>query len=96
MIAKGDILVKFMIKFKKKFFAKDFNMKRKEQRLLKKLEIEPVKGLMKTCRHFYAGLQNRLNKVADPRDNRYTSYNCATLIGTGITKISVASHPCSK
>ena len=73
-------------KIKKKFFAKGFYMKRKEQRLLKKLEIEPVKGLIKTQKHFYSGLQNRLNEVIDPRDNRYTMYNCATLIGTGITK----------
>lgn len=61
-------------------------MKRKEQRLLKKLELEPVAGLIKTQKHFYSGLQNRLNEVADPRDKRYTLYNCSTLIGTGITK----------
>lgn len=61
-------------------------MKRKEQRLLKKLEIEPVKGLMKTQKHFYADLQKRLNEVKDPRDRRYTIYNSSTLLGTGITK----------
>lgn len=61
-------------------------MKRKEQRLLKKLELEPAAGLIKTQKHFYSGLQNRLNEVADPRDKRYTLYNCSTLIGTGITK----------
>ncbi len=32
-------------------------MKRKEQRLLKKLEIEPVKGLIKTQKHFYEDLE---------------------------------------
>lgn len=61
-------------------------MKRKEQRLLKKLEIEPVKGLINTQKHFYAGLQKRLNEVKDPRDKRYTIYNSSTLLGTGITK----------
>ena len=61
-------------------------MKRKEQRLLKKLEIEPVKGLLNTQKHFYAGLQKRLNEVKDPRDKRYTTYNSCTLLGTGITK----------
>ena len=61
-------------------------MKRKEQRLLKKLETEPVKGLMNTQKHFYAGLQKRLNEVKDPRDIRYTIYNTSTLLGTGITK----------
>lgn len=61
-------------------------MKRKEQRQLKKLEIEPVKGLIKTQKHFYAGLQKRLNEVEDPRDKRYTIYNSSTLLGTGITK----------
>ena len=45
-------------------------MKRKEQRLLKKLEKEPVKGLINTQKHFYADLQNRLNSVDDPRDTR--------------------------
>lgn len=73
-------------KIKKKFFAKDFTMKRKEQRLLKKMEAEPVKGLIRTQKHFYSSLQSRLNEVVDPRDTRYTLYNCATLLGTGITK----------
>lgn len=61
-------------------------MKRKEQRLLKKLEGEPVKGLLNTQKHFYAGLQKRLNEVKDPRDKRYITYNSCTLLGTGITK----------
>lgn len=61
-------------------------MKRKEQRLLKKLEKEPVKGLIRTQKHFYADLQKRLNKVCDPRDSRYTTYNCSTLLGMGMTK----------
>ena len=61
-------------------------MKRKEQRLLKKLEKEPVKGLNNTQKHFYADLQNRLNAVDDPRDNRYTTYSCATLLGMGLVK----------
>ena len=61
-------------------------MQRKEQRLLKKLEKEPVRGLIRTQKHFYANFQKRLNEVADPRDCRYTIYNCSTLLGTGITK----------
>jgi hypothetical protein len=61
-------------------------MKRKEQRLLKKLETEPVKGLRNTQKHFYPDLQKRLNEVKDPRDIRYTIYNSSTLLGTGITK----------
>lgn len=61
-------------------------MKRKEQRLLRKLEKEPVKGLIRTQKHFYSDLQKRLNEVKDPRDTRYTIYDCSTLIGTGITK----------
>ncbi|HIT90350.1 MAG TPA: hypothetical protein IAC41_08025 [Candidatus Merdenecus merdavium] len=56
-------------------------MKRKEQRLRKKLEIESVKGLAMICKHFYAGLQNRLNEVCDHRDNHYTLYNSPTLDG---------------
>lgn len=61
-------------------------MKRKEQRLLKKLEKEPVKGLINTQKHFYADLQKRLNAVDDPRNNRYTTYDCATLLGMGMVK----------
>ncbi len=61
-------------------------MKRKEQRLLKQLEMEPVKGLHKVQKHYYAKLKERLNEVADPRDNRYTTYSNATLIGTGMVK----------
>ena len=61
-------------------------MKRKEQRLLKKAEKEPVKALLETQKHFYPKLQTRLNEVSDPRDVRYISYNCSTLLGTGITK----------
>ena len=61
-------------------------MKRKEQRLLKKLEKEPVEGLIRTQKHFYTDLQKRLNEVEDPRDTRYTTYDCSTLIGTGIAK----------
>lgn len=56
-------------------------MKRKEQRLLKKLEKEPVKGFINTQKHFYADFQKRLNTVDDPRDSRYTTYNCSTLLG---------------
>jgi len=61
-------------------------MKRKEQRLLKKLETEPVKGLIQTQKHYYSNLQKRLNEVRDVRDKRYTIYNCSTLLGTGIAK----------
>ena len=61
-------------------------MKRKEQRLLKKLEIEPVKGFTNTQKHFYVSLQKRLNDVKDPRDKRYTIYNSSTLLGTCLTK----------
>ena len=63
-------------------------MKRKEQRLLKKLEKEPVKGLNNTQKHFYADLQNRLNAVDDPRDTRYTTYNCATDSYIGVIVLS--------
>lgn len=61
-------------------------MKRKERRLLKKLEIQPVKGLIKTQKHFYADLQRRFNEEEDPRDRRYATYNSATLLGTGVAK----------
>lgn len=61
-------------------------MTRKEQRLLKKIEKEPVKALTETQQHFYPEFQKRLNEVADPRDTRYISYNCSTLLGTGIAK----------
>ncbi len=61
-------------------------MTRKEQRLLKKTEKEPINALKETQQHFYPGLQKRLNEVADPRDTRYISYNCSTLLGTGIAK----------
>ena len=61
-------------------------MKRKEQRILKKMETEPVKGLINTQKHFYGDLQKRLNEVKDPRDKRYTVYNNATMLGIGITK----------
>ena len=61
-------------------------MKRKEQRLLKKMEKEPVKALLESQRHYYPGLQKRLNEVKDPRDTRYITYNCSTLLGTGMTK----------
>lgn len=61
-------------------------MKRKEIRLFKKLEKESVKTLIESQRHYYPQLQKRLNEVKDPRDKRYTIYNCSTLLGTGITK----------
>jgi len=61
-------------------------MKRKEIRLLKKVEKEPVKALIESQRHYYPKLQKRLNEVKDPRDKRYIRYNCSTLLGTGITK----------
>lgn len=73
-------------KIKKKFFAKDIMMKRTEQRLLKKAEKEPVKVLMESQKHYYPKLQQRLNEIKDPRDKRYTIYNCSTMIGTGMTK----------
>ena len=61
-------------------------MKRKEARLLRKLEKEPVKALVETQRHYYPLLQTRLNEVKDPRDIRYITYNSSTILGTGLAK----------
>jgi hypothetical protein len=61
-------------------------MKRKELRLLKKTEKEPVKALLESQKHYYPGLIKRLNEVKDPRDMRYITYNCSTMIGIGMTK----------
>lgn len=61
-------------------------MKRKEARLLKRLEKEPVKALAESQKHYYPELFKRLNEVNDPRDKRYILYSNATLLGTGITK----------
>lgn len=61
-------------------------MKRKEERLLKRLEKEPVKALVESQKHYYPELIKRLNEVKDPRDKRYIIYSNAALLGTGITK----------
>lgn len=61
-------------------------MKRKEQRLLKKLKIEPVTALTRTQKYFYPSFQERLNEMEDPRNKSYTVYNCSALLEMGITK----------
>ena len=61
-------------------------MKRKEARLLKKLEKEPAKALMETQDHYYPQLQARLNQVKDPKDARYTTYSSTTILGMGLVK----------
>lgn len=61
-------------------------MKRKELRLLRKAEKEPVKALTESQRHYFPNLQRRLNDVKDPRDMRYVIYNSSTLLGTGLVK----------
>lgn len=61
-------------------------MKRKDARLLRKLEKEPVKALVETQRHYYPLLQTRLNEVKDPRDIHYITYNSSTILGTGLAK----------
>lgn len=61
-------------------------MKRKEARLLKKLEKDPAEALMETQNHYYPQLQARLNRVKDPRDARYTTYSSSTILGMGLVK----------
>jgi hypothetical protein len=61
-------------------------MTRKEERILKNAEKAPAKALAESQKHYYPELQKRLNQIKDPRDSRYTTYNPATLLGTGLVK----------